>query len=74
MFFLDPFERKKSEPSLFLHHCGHRIKKDNCSNIISFIQKNENSHFKDKQKKVYEYAFGKSFKIETLKKEILKNL
>lgn len=74
MFFLDSFERKNSEPSLFLHQCGYQIKKTNWDNIISFIQKNESISFKDKQKKLYEYAFGKSLKIETLKQKILKNL
>ncbi|NGX48478.1 MAG: hypothetical protein K940chlam5_00063 [Candidatus Anoxychlamydiales bacterium] len=73
MFFLDPFERDKKNPSLFLQNCGQKIDKENWNNIISFIQKNENSNFKEKQKKIYEYAFGKTFEIRALKRKILKN-
>ena len=69
MFFLDPFERDKKSPSLFLQNCGHKIDKGNWNNIISYIQKNENSNFKEKQKKmlvhaVDEYVTSKDLDVE----------
>ncbi len=74
MFFLDPHNRDKKNPSLFLQKCGKQIKKNKWNDIFSFIQKNETSTFQTIQKKMYNYAFGKHLKINTLKQKILKNI
>lgn len=74
MFFIDKKNREKHHPSLFLHSCGISIHPNDLSSIYSLIDnlsKNWDESFKDKQAKVYNYAFGKDLSLNEIKKNIL---
>jgi teichoic acid glycerol-phosphate primase len=61
MFFFNPFQKISSDhPSLYLHQCGTVIP-DN-EDIFDFIEKNSLLVKKEKQKEIWEYAFGKTQK------------
>lgn len=75
MFFLDPFERDhKTNPSLFLYQCGLQIKKNDWDNIFSYIENNQMKDFKNKQNEIYEFAFGKDLKLDSIKQKVLQLL
>jgi CDP-glycerol glycerophosphotransferase (TagB/SpsB family) len=75
MFFIDPFDRDpQKDPSLFLHSCGNQIKTTDLDNIFTVIEKNQNSNFQEKQKKLYDLTFDKYLEIPKIKENILKNI
>ena len=68
MFFL----KKQNQESSYLQKCGITIEEKYFSNIFNFIDKNLDKNFSNIKKETYEYAFGKTFNINQIKKNIIK--
>lgn len=75
MFFFD-LEKRGACPSRYLHQTGTTIPRESFSDYYGFIRNNLNRKlsFKDKQRQIYEFAFGEEKPLESVKKNILEKI
>lgn len=77
MFFLNSNNRSLKDQGAHLFRCGHSIELKDFPNLskilLSHLNKKTNAHLSI-QKKTYEYAFGKDFSYEELKKRLFRCL
>ena len=75
MFFLDPLQRDPlKDQSAFLHQCGIRIPKEYWDNIFSFIDDHISKSYRERQKRMFYYAFGKEQTFLQIKEKIFEIL
>lgn len=64
MFFLNVTKRNKKDPGAQLFQAGHVIEEENFSNLYQIIAHDPNTFYQEKQKEIYEFAFGNDQETE----------
>jgi teichoic acid glycerol-phosphate primase len=75
MFFLNPHQKKATDPSLYLHRCGKTIDPPDYASVFTMMDhEGAQSHLTAERAAAYAYTFGPDRPWDLIRQEILETL